>query len=97
MPVTTTSTDQRPIQDKPGDGDGVHLPARRARQGFKDRPILWVLLISLALVVIAFGVAFTTNNNQEAAVDRGSARTGDPAAASTFDMPAPAPKVAEAN
>jgi hypothetical protein len=97
MPITETSTDQRPIQDQPGDGDGVVLPARRARQGFKDRPILWVMLISITLVVIAFGFTFLTNNDQQAAVDRGAARTGDPAAAQTFDMPAPAPVVVESD
>ena len=94
MPVTS-STDQRPVQPQPGDGEVVGV--RRARQGFKDKPILWVLMISLVLVVAAFAVAFTTNNNQESAADRGFARTNDASAAASFNAPEPAPKVAESN
>ena len=94
MPVTS-STDQRPVQPQPGDGEVVGV--RRARQGFKDKPILWVLLISLVLVVAAFAVAFSTNNNQESAADRGMARTDDAAAAATFNAPEPAPKVVQSN
>jgi hypothetical protein len=29
-----------------------------ARQGFLDRPVLMVLVISLALVIVAFGVTY---------------------------------------
>lgn len=94
MPVTT-STDQRPLSPQPGDGETVG--ARRARQGFLDRPILLVLLASLVLVVVAFAVAYTTNNNQEAAAERGFARTDEPAAAATFDAPEPAPRVVPSN
>jgi Zn-dependent protease with chaperone function len=92
MPVTTT--DQGPEHQM---GDGEVVNARRARQGFRDRPILYVLMISLALVVVAFGIAFFTNNSRESAADRGYARTNDPAVAAQFDAPEPAPKVVPSN
>jgi hypothetical protein len=34
------------------------LSAVEARQGYRDRPVLVVLLVSLALVCIAFGAAW---------------------------------------
>jgi hypothetical protein len=94
MPVST-STDQRPLAPQPGDGEVIG--ERRARQGFKDRPILWVLLISLVLVVVAFAVAFKTNDNPQAAAEGGFAQTTEPAAAQAFDAPEPAAKVVPSN
>lgn len=93
MPVT--STDQRPLSPQPGDGEVVG--ARRARQGFLDRPILLVLIASLILVVIAFAVAFKTNDNPRAGAEDGFSRVNDPAAVQVFNAPEPAPKVVESN
>ena len=94
MPVST-SPDQGPTTPQQGDGEVVGVV--RARQGFKDRPILWVLLVSLILVVLAFGIAFLTNDNQDVAADSGQSRTNDAAAAAQFDTPEPAPKVVPSN
>lgn len=91
MPVTTTKDNPNYLPDEPQPGDGEIVPELAARQGFRDRPILWVLMISLALVVVAFGIAFMTNNNQEAAAERGMGQTSEPAVAQQFDAPAPAP------
>ena len=94
MPVTT-STDQETARQA---GDGEVVGARRARQGFRDKPILWVLTISLVLVVLAFGIAFVTNNKSVSKTDDGfAATTRNPAAASAFDAPEPAPKVVRSN
>lgn len=92
MPVTTT-TDTTPAQP----GDGEHVGALRARGGFKDKPILWVLMISMVLVVMAFGVAFMSNWSREASLEQGSVRVNEPAAAALFNEPASAPRVIESN
>jgi len=89
MPDTTNDT--------PQPGDGEHIAARRARQGFKDRPILWVLLISMTLLVVAFGVAFMTTSETQLAETPGVGGTEDPAAAGLFDAPSPAPPVVQPN
>jgi len=93
--MAVNSTDQRPLSPQPGDGEV--LGARRARQGFLDRPILLVLVASLFLVVIAFAVAFKTNDSPQAAAEAGYSRTNDPSAAAAFNTPEPAPKVVESN
>jgi hypothetical protein len=89
MPLT--STDQRPLSPQPGDGETVGV--RRARQGFLDRPILLVLIASLVLVVIAFAVAFKTNDDPQAAAQAGVSAP----AAESFSAPEPAPKVGASN
>jgi len=89
--AVTNSTDQRPLAPQPGDGEFVG--ARKARGGFMDRPILLVLVVSLILVVIAFVVAFKTNDNPQAAAKAG---VNTPVAES-FNAPEPAPKVGESN
>ena len=90
MPVSP-STDQRPLPPQQGDGEVIN--ARRARQGFRDRPVLLVLIAAFLLTAIGFGIAFMTNNNQQSAAERGVAQTTDRAAVATFDTPEPAPKV----
>lgn len=99
MPVTTTTTTPAPDTNASPTqaGDGEHIAARRARQGFMDRPVLWVLLISMTLLVIAFGVAFMSNWSPEASMEQGASRVNDPASAELFDAPAPAAKVIESN
>lgn len=89
--MATTTTDQPQSVHQQGDGEVVS--ATRARQGFKMRPILYVLLASLFLVVVAFAVAFVTNDNQDAAQAGGYSRTTDPATSEQFNTPEPAPKV----
>ena len=49
-------------------------------------------LASLALVVIAFMVAFATNPTTPVSDQPGSAHVTDPATAQQFDAPEPAPK-----
>lgn len=39
----------------PKDGEGVVVNARRARQGFRDRPVLYVLVISTTLAMLTLG------------------------------------------
>jgi hypothetical protein len=73
-------------------GDAETITAPRARQAYKGRRILWILLVSLAAVVIAFLIAYGTNNNQPAAAKLGSGHVTNPAAAQMFHAPEPQPK-----
>jgi hypothetical protein len=72
--------------------DGVDISAPRARQAYRGRRVLWILLASLALVVAAFFVAFATNPTTPVDEKAGNARTNSPAAAEIFHAPEPAPK-----
>ena len=73
-------------------GDGVDVSAPRARGAYPGRRILWILMASLAMVVIAFLVAFATNPTTPVDDKSGNSRTTQPAVAERFDTPAPAPK-----
>jgi hypothetical protein len=88
MASNSSSTDTGATQP----GDGVDIAAPRARQAYPGRRILWILLASLALVVIAFIIAFATNPTTPVDEKAGQARTRDPAAAELFHAPEPAPK-----
>lgn len=85
-----TTSNQHPTTAQPG--DGVDISARRARGAFPGKHVLLVLLASLALVVIAFAFAFVTNPTTPVADRPGSAQVTDPATASQFDAPTPAPQ-----
>jgi len=61
--------------------------ATRARQGRLGRPVLWVLLFSLLLVVIGFFAAWTWKAGDLSSVDH-AAQAG--AAARSFNAPQPA-------
>lgn len=74
-------------------GDGVDISAARARGAYKGRRVLWMLLVSLALVVAAFVIAFATNPTAPAADRRGGAQVKEPAVVQSFQAPEPAPKV----
>jgi hypothetical protein len=70
------------------------LGVTRARQGRSGRPVLWVLIVALVLVVIAFAVtyAFRANDFASATADNGRASAGQ----NTFEAPTPAPSNARA-
>ena len=72
-------------------GDGVDITAPRARQAYKGRRILWILLASLAAVIIAFFIAYATNPTNPVASKEGSGHVTAPPA-QTFNAPAPQPK-----
>ena len=72
-------------------GDGVDISAPRARQAYRGRRVMWILLASLAAVVIAFLIAFVTNPTTPVAGKAGSGHVTSPAAA-TFNAPEPQPK-----
>lgn len=92
MAVTTTN-DTTPAQP----GDGEHVGALRARGGFKDKPILWVLMISLVLAVISIGVAFMSNWSRFHSLEHRPGAMVEPASAALFNEPATAPGVVESN
>ncbi|WP_395674091.1 hypothetical protein [Phenylobacterium sp.] len=70
------------------------LGVTRARQGRSGRHVLWVLIVALVLVVIAFAAtyAFKADDFASATSDNGRASAGQ----ATFDAPAPAPSNARA-
>ncbi|MDB5450878.1 MAG: hypothetical protein JWQ52_2006 [Phenylobacterium sp.] len=63
------------------------LGATRARQGRLGRPVLWVLLFSLLLVVLGFLAAYTWKSGDftRANSDNGRPKAGAP----LFDSPPP--------
>jgi hypothetical protein len=84
------TTNQRPHAAQAG--DGVDVSAPQARQAYRGRRVLWILIASLALVVIAFFVAFATNPTTPVDEKAGNGRVQAPAAAEIFNAPEPAPK-----
>jgi hypothetical protein len=76
--TTTPSSDPAP-----------HLNATRARSGLRGRHVLWVLLISLLLVVIALFGAWGLKSHDLAATQPGPAAENH--TARSFDAPAPQP------
>ena len=84
------TSEQHPTTPQPG--DGVDISARRARGARPGKHVLLILAASLALVIIAFMVAFATNPTTPVADQPGSAQVTDPATAQKFDAPEPAPK-----
>ncbi len=89
--ASTSSTNQRPQSAQPGDGEVVS--ATRARQGFRDKRILYVLLGALALLIVGYLIAFAISPTDDALDRTGNARTEDPGAAAMFNAPEPAPKL----
>jgi hypothetical protein len=89
-----TTSNQHPTTAQPGaqPGDGVDISARRARGAFPGKHVLAILLASLALVVIAFIVAFATNPTTPVAEKPGSAQVTDSATAQRFDTPVTPPQ-----
>ncbi len=87
MAYSTSSPDRTPNQA----GDGVRITAPRARQAYRGRRVLWILLASLAAVIIAFLVAFVANPTTPVAHKGGAGQTRDPAARKSFHTPAAAP------
>ena len=65
------------------------LNATRARQGRLGRPVLWVLMTTLLLVVLGFFAAWTWKAPGLARVEPSHGERQ--AAAQRFDTPAPAP------
>jgi hypothetical protein len=65
------------------------VDATRARQGRLGRPILFVLLISLLLVVVGFAAAWTWRAGDLASTEPNNAR--EKADAAIFHAPEPAP------
>ena len=64
-----------------GDAPGPRVSETRARQGFRDRPVLIVLAVSLALAVLALFGLWSMNQgglrttNADAGLDRRDAET----------------------
>jgi hypothetical protein len=81
-----------PTQTTDEAGDGIEITAPRARQAYRGRRVLWILLASLAAVIVAFVIAFATNPTTPVAHKGGNGQTRDPAAAQSFSTHAPAPK-----
>lgn len=84
------TSNQHPTTAQPG--DGVDISARRARGAFPGRHVLLILVASLALVVVAFLVAFATNPTTPVADKAGNGKVEQPALVQQFDAPAAAPK-----
>lgn len=63
----------------------------RARQGRLGRPVLWVLLCSLALVVIGFAAAWGWKANDLSNTPTKGGTVHNPALAQSFNAPEPAP------
>jgi hypothetical protein len=75
-----------------GDAPAPRVSETRARQGFRDRPVVFVLVIGLALAVLAlFGLFFArsgqlSTTNADAGMDRRDAATySDPTQAPKSD------------
>ena len=65
------------------------LNETQARQGRRGRHVLMILVISLALVIVAFAVIWLTHADDLAGT--GGQQTAPPSAAAAFDAPEPAP------
>lgn len=61
-----------------------------ARQGRRGRHVLMILVVSLGLIVVIYGIIWLMNAGP-LSNKHGSAQA-DPAAAATYSAPAPAPK-----
>ena len=79
--MTNTPTDQPP---------GPRVPETRARAGFKDKPVLWVLIISLALAAVLVTGTMLWNTDKQESLDGDVGR--DRRDAEMFDQAPQAPK-----
>jgi hypothetical protein len=84
------TSNQHPSTAQPG--DGVDISARRARGAFAGKHVLLILVASVALVVVAFLVAFATNSTTPVAQKAGNAKVEERAVVEKFNAPEPAPK-----
>lgn len=50
--------DERPADHDARLSDGPAIPVNKAKQGRRGLHILWVLLISLGLIVVIFGIIY---------------------------------------
>src|SRR4051812_32942711 len=66
------------------------LNATDARQGRRGMHVVWILVISLALIVVIYGIIWLMNAGP-LSTRHGSAQA-DPQAAATYTAPEPAPK-----
>jgi hypothetical protein len=66
------------------------LNATEARQGRRGLHVLWILVISTALIVIIYGIIWLMNAGPLS--DKHGSGQADPAAAATYSAPEPAPK-----
>jgi hypothetical protein len=66
------------------------LNATEARQGRRGKHVLWILIISLGLIVVIYGVIWLMNAGPLS--DKSGNAQADPAAAATYSAPAPAAK-----
>lgn len=77
MTYQTPPTRNDPIANPAGDGEII--PETRAKQGRKGYQMLTVLIVSLALIVVAFGAIFAshthTANDQTPAARQADTRT----------------------
>lgn len=71
-------------------GDGERVLVTETRQGFRDKPILWVLGGGLVLVVIALFGMWALHAGPFATLEEHNGRQASDAAA--FDTPLAAPK-----
>lgn len=78
--MTNTPTDQP---------TGPRVPETRARAGFTDKPVLWVLVISILLAVLTLGGWYLIN---KPGLDSLNAETGDRQDSASFDTTVQAPK-----
>lgn len=69
---------------------GPRVSETRARGGFKDKPVLWVLGIGLLLAVVALIGLFLANNSRMETMDADTGR--DRRDAEMFDQTPQAPK-----
>jgi hypothetical protein len=90
--ATTTTRSSDPGAEPGQTGDGVEISAPRARQAYPGRRIMWILLASLAAVVLAFAISFAINSTEPASDDTGDAGVVSPADAQLFSAPEPAPR-----
>lgn len=72
-------------------GDGERVTLTEARQGFRDKPILWVLGGGLVLVILAFGILYALSAGPFASTQPHNAR--QPTDAAAFDTPQSPPKM----
>jgi hypothetical protein len=66
-----------------------HLTETQARQAFRGRHVLWMLIVSVGLAAIALAAAWAYRAHDLAAVDAASPRASGPAAAARPDATAP--------
>jgi hypothetical protein len=69
---------------------GPRVSETRARAGFKDKPVLWVLGISILLAVVALIGLFLANNSRMETMDADTGR--DRRDAEMFETTPQAPK-----